>query len=311
MMLQQVLESKPNVSRLIEAVLKVQPEHVSFLSKSLGGMSADTLNYLEDMADFARKVIGPDTQEYARHYCWVCEQFKEEQLYFQRHKKYRLSDVKTTQEKFYHNDDYMNQYIAKGIFLSQFLWANHARSFHLFGTEFLPKNPPQFKHLDIGSGHGLFLAIAAQTHNFSELHAWDISQSSLDATRKALAQMDIQTDLFVKEQDLLDNSGIENEFDSVICSEVLEHTEDPEAGLRHIYQLLKRGGRAYINIPINSPAPDHIFLWRKTDEVRDLFLKCGFEIQEFHELPASGISLERAKKFDFDISCIGILKKPL
>jgi 2-polyprenyl-3-methyl-5-hydroxy-6-metoxy-1,4-benzoquinol methylase len=240
----------------------------------------------------------------------MCEEFKAEQLFFHRHHHYRLNTLVEAKLRVYDNAEYMGRYI-NGILLSQFLWANHARSFHLFGAEFLAKNPPQFKHLDIGSGHGLFLAIAAQNQNFSELHAWDISQSSLEATKKALKTMGVEVNLFVKEQDLLDNSGLHNEFDSVICSEVLEHTENPEAGLKHIYQILKPGGRAYINVPINSPAPDHIFLWRKTDEVRDLFSQCGFEIEQFHEFPASGISLERAKKFDFDISCIGILKKPI
>jgi ubiquinone/menaquinone biosynthesis C-methylase UbiE len=41
-------------------------------------------------------------------------------------------------------------------------------------------------------------------------------------------------------------------FDKVICSEVLEHLQDPDIALKEIARVLKPGGRALISIP-NEP----------------------------------------------------------
>lgn len=310
MSIRDLLKNSPSILSFVDEVLKIDPDHDGYLEKSLGNHSPQVVANLEILAGFAKRIIQDRLSIFAADYIWMCKEFKEEQLYFHRHGEYRLKTLAQAKEKIYDNDKYMGRYI-NGILLSQFLWGNHAASFNLFKTEFLRDNPEHYVHLDIGSGHGLFLVLTADDKKCGQLNAWDISKSSLEATTKALKQMDVKIDLHIKEQDLLENSGVYNHFDSIICSEVLEHTEDPEKGLKHIHQILKPGGRAYINVPINSPAPDHIYLWRKTEEVRSLFISCGFQIESFLEFPASGLTVERAKKFNFDISCIGILKKPL
>lgn len=309
MTIRDILKDSPTISLFVDAVLKIDPDHQAYLEKSLGTHTPEVIRVLEELAGYAKRIILDRLPIFAADYIWMCREFKEEQLYFHRHGEYRLKTLLEAKEKVYDNHEYMGRYI-NGILLSQFLWGNHATSFSLFKTEFLEKNPKNYVHLDIGSGHGLFLVLAAEDKKCGQLNAWDISQSSLAATTKALKQMDISIDLNIREQDLLDNSGVYDQFDSVICSEVLEHTENPEKGLKHIYQILKPGGRAYINVPINSPAPDHIYLWRKTEEVRNLFINCGFQVESFYELPVSGVTVERAKKFNFDISCVGILRKP-
>ena len=72
-----------------------------------------------------------------------------------------------------------------------------------------------------------------------------------------------------------DNSSFlaEEQFDLIICTEVLEHTLNPFAAVNEIYRLLKKGGTAAISTPFNfrihGPLPD---CWRFTEHgIRELF----------------------------------------
>lgn len=75
-------------------------------------------------------------------------------------------------------------------------------------------------------------------------------------------------------------------FDSVICTAVLEHLEEPELALKESYRVLKKGGYAIYSVP---------FIWHLHEEPRDfyryskhileyLFNKTGFEVIELKAL---------------------------
>jgi SAM-dependent methyltransferase len=82
-------------------------------------------------------------------------------------------------------------------------------------------------------------------------------------------------------------TGIQSDAaDSVICTAVMEHLEEPEIALRECHRILKKGGVAIYGIP---------FIWYLHEEPRDffrfskyaieyLFRKTGFEILEIKAL---------------------------
>lgn len=105
--------------------------------------------------------------------------------------------------------------------------------------------------LEVGSGGGHILRQFPR----SRLTALDVSDVYLDTARENLAGYDVR---FVKGE--VDKLGLPAaSFDRIICSEVLEHTVEPDAILATIARLLRPGGVAVITIP-NDPA---IARWKR------------------------------------------------
>jgi ubiquinone/menaquinone biosynthesis C-methylase UbiE len=93
----------------------------------------------------------------------------------------------------------------------------------------------------------------------------------------------------------------DDEFDSALCTAVLEHLEEPEQALRECHRVLKRGGVAIYSVP---------FIWHLHEEPRDfyrfskyglkyLFEKTGFEIVEIK--PLSGFWVTFGQLFVYNI----------
>jgi ubiquinone/menaquinone biosynthesis C-methylase UbiE len=97
---------------------------------------------------------------------------------------------------------------------------------------------------EIGSGGGHVLRMFPQAN----MTAIDVSSVFLETARKNLVGYNVK---FIKgEVDKLNLPAAT--FDRLICTEVLEHTVDPEAILRAIARILKPTGIAAITVP-NDP----------------------------------------------------------
>ena len=65
-----------------------------------------------------------------------------------------------------------------------------------------------------------------------------------------------------------------------------------------------------INAPVNSPAPDHLALFKTPEEIVDLVGAAGFEVIDTLFSPPSGSTLERARKLNLAISTVIVAKRP-
>ena len=93
----------------------------------------------------------------------------------------------------------------------------------------------------------------------------------------------------------------DEEFDTALCTAVIEHLEEPETALRECYRILKTGGIAIYTVP---------FIWHLHEEPRDfyrfskygleyLFTKVGFELIEIKAL--SGFWVTFGQLFVYNI----------
>jgi len=297
------LANYPSLNVVVERLIERWPEHARYCKARFDQNTPELLHRTDEYASLALRLVGADLVTYLDDYRWMCEQFLVEELYFRRHGVYRLSTFREAFDEVYNDPGYMSKYVH-GILISQIIWDPHARAFDLFRTKFVAEFQPGSSYLEVGPGHGLFLYFASQQEAIDRLVAWDVSKSSIQATTSALKTLKVSKSVSLIEQDVLVAPPEPESFDGAVISEVLEHLEDPGKALDTLYKSLKPGGRIFINIPINSPAPDHIYLWRSTDEVVELIESSGFTVSLAKYFPVTGVSLDVAIEKDFSISCV-------
>lgn len=299
----------PSLATIVAAVVTAWPEHEKYCATRFASDTPDFLARTDELARLALLGIGDDLPRFAADYRWTSERFVEEEFHFLREGKYRLSTFAEAQREVYDNPDFMPRYV-RCILISQLIWDPHARAIDLFRTRFLPGVADGAHYLEVGPGHGFFLYFASQQASIATLEAWDVSAASIAETRRALATLGVTREIAIVHQDVLEAPARHGEFDAAVISEVIEHLERPDLALQSLYAALKPGGRIYINVPINSPAPDHIYLWESPEEMTAFVEAQGFVIDEAHFLPQTGCSLERALKLKVNVSCVYIAHKP-
>jgi 2-polyprenyl-3-methyl-5-hydroxy-6-metoxy-1,4-benzoquinol methylase len=94
----------------------------------------------------------------------------------------------------------------------------------------------------------------------------------------------------------------EDTFDLIVLSEVLEHIEDPASVMRRLRDLVAPGGHVFVNTPLNSPSPDHIYLMEQPEDARRLLTETGFEIVEEGMFATQGAPLDKALRNRVSVS---------
>jgi 2-polyprenyl-3-methyl-5-hydroxy-6-metoxy-1,4-benzoquinol methylase len=307
------LANYPSLSRLAIEQLKVWPEHRAYLEKSFAARTQAVMNASELGADLVIRLAADTEGGLAA----LCEDYKHvcqtmilgEELHFRRYGRYRLATFSEAYAQYYSNRALMKRYM-NGLLLSNLFWLNHANALEYYLAAFLPANPGGYHHLEIGPGHGLLLYSAARDARAASVTGWDVSEGSIAATRRALATIGVEGRVTLVCQDMFDDRGAHARFDSVVASEVLEHLEDPAGALEKLKAWMRPGGRIWVNMPVNSPAPDHLYLLRTPEEMLKLVELAGFEIEQYRMFPMTGVTLERARRHRLTINVAAIGRRP-
>lgn len=296
------------LSGLVGAVLTHWPEHATFLDKRFAGSETADLAHADALAALVRRLCGAALDRCCADYRSLCARLLEEELYFRRHDRYRVTSVAQATAEVYADPAFMAAYM-NGLLLSQPLWANHAGASRLFVDAFLAAHPNRYRHLEVGPGHGLLLFFAARDRRCAGVAGWDVSPTSLAMTAAALRTLGIARRVRLAERSVLAAAPETDPFDSIAVSEVLEHLDDPQRALARLRHVLRPGGRIFVNMPVNSPAPDHIFLVRTPEEVVALVRGAGLRIEQSRVLPASGYDEARARRLQVTMSVVVIASR--
>ena len=292
-LVRELLSGCPETLLVVEAVLALWPEHAAYLAKSFQARNPAMMAATEAAAAASRRLMHGDEDRFAANYRWTCDQLRDEELFFHREGRYRLSTFAEALAEVYSNHDYMGRYVD-GLLVSQLLWFNHAATFEMFLNRVIGGADGPFDYLEVGPGHGLMVYFAAQSPLSRSLEAWDVSAVSLRETRAALTRLEVWKPVNLTEVDILQAAIPANRYDLIVISEVLEHLEDPGRALRLLRGVLKPGGRIFVNVPLNSPSPDHIYLLSTPDEARDLVEGAGLKVESLELFATQGARIDRA-----------------
>jgi 2-polyprenyl-3-methyl-5-hydroxy-6-metoxy-1,4-benzoquinol methylase len=296
-----------NIERLAGAILSQNPMHRSFMTSALANVTAEELAHLDRYIDFCLR-RGLTVDYLAECYLTVVGDTLREQIYFQKHKKYRYSSFDEVAKGVYFNDEYMSFYMY-GLALTSFLWPNHLAMFRFF-RDTLPK-AKEGSYLEIGPGHGYFLMTAMELSSYASFTGIDISETSIAQTRALLEHFGKGggRGLDLRCMDFLQCDLPEKSFDAVVMGEVLEHVEQPELFLKQIFRIAKDDGYIFVTTCINAPAVDHIYLFKDPAQLAALFAGCGLRIKSELIRPYEGKTLEQSLEQKLAINVAYVLEK--
>jgi SAM-dependent methyltransferase len=278
---------------LVRAIRADNPLQGPFLDASIGELRPDERAALTGYLDYCLS-RGRAIGYLARCYNTIVQDTLREQVYFQRHGRYRHSTYADVAGSVYQNDDYMQLYMY-GLALTAYLWPNH-RAIHRYFTERLPRASGG-AYLEIGPGHGIYFLSAMRLSAYRAFEAVDISPTSVAQTRDLVGSgyFGAFSNYRVAHGDFLADGALVPGYAAIVMGEVLEHVEEPQRFMRRIRDLAAPGAFVFITTAINAPAVDHIYLFRSPAEVRSLCEDAGLEFVDQLVVPYSGLSIEESQ----------------
>jgi 2-polyprenyl-3-methyl-5-hydroxy-6-metoxy-1,4-benzoquinol methylase len=103
----------------------------------------------------------------------------------------------------------------------------------------------EMKILDVGCGTGAYVTIPL-AHAGYTVYGLDMNTPSIECARQLASEAGISSVVFYDSFELVEQEG---PFHAIICSEVMEHLQDPLALLNRLHGLLGDGGILLVTVP--------------------------------------------------------------
>lgn len=170
--------------------------------------------------------------------------------------------------------------------------------------EFITKSPTNV--LDVGCASGWFIAKIKERFPNANFYGIDIYKDSIEYAKK------LYPDIKFERADAHFLPYKDSFFDLVICTEVIEHLDDPRQAMSEIKRVLKKGGRFIIEVDSGSTLFSIVwFFWTKfRGRVWNEAHLHSFNIAKLENLARkNGFKVLKKKKFSLGMAMIFLLEK--
>ncbi len=241
-------------------------------------------------------------------YLELCRDMITSQIYFIKNGRYPLDQNENQAlEKVYNSEKKMKSLMI-GLALSQVLWETHYEMFKEFKQQLSSFSKKTFSYLEIGPGHGMFLNESLQILEKCERFvAVDISQTAIDITKSIISFFNGVNNKIEYETKNMMDMEINEKFDFITMGEVLEHVNEPEILLKKLRDLLSKEGKGFISTCVNCPSIDHVYHFRKVEEIRQMISNCDLEILSEKVLPVEKMPFDEVVEKKITINYCAII----
>lgn len=284
------MHGHPAVDELLGEIVRINPLQKNFIASSLDDATPSDFEELANYIGYCQQ-RSMDIPYLAGCYDVIVKDTLREQLYFQRHKRYRYSTFAEVADSVYFDDAYMSQYMH-GLAITAWLWPNH-REMHRYFASVIPTGV-QGSYLEIGPGHGVYMMTAMQRASYEHFEGIDLSPTSVALTTGLLESHNLpggpSWEIYCS--DFLEDELHQDKYDAIVMGEVLEHVEQPLVFLKKIRELASDDTFIFITTPINAPAVDHIYLFESLRDIEELVEEAGLSVQASKMISYPGKSVE-------------------
>jgi len=296
-----------SISDLCASIVRRNPLQSEFLKDSLQQVAEEELQDLDAYISFG-ETSGLDIDYLSECYDLIVKDTLREQMFFQRHGKYRYSSFDEVASSVYFDDEYMRKYMH-GLALTSYLWPNH-RTLHQYFVDVLPTDQ-QGDYLEIGPGHGMYMMSAMRKCGYDRYDGIDISPTSVEMTNALLGsgRFGSFNNYRIFEQDFLAGNIPASSQSAIVMGEVLEHVEQPNVFLETIARIATDDAFIFITTPINAPAIDHIYLFDSWDSIEKLVINAGLKVKNKLLVPYPGLSVAESEAQSLPINVAMVLEK--
>lgn len=161
----------------------------------------------------------------------------------------------------------MNEFFSDSAMLEQYLgeerigfYREIIRTVKQFGIELNNK-----KLLDVGTGTGHLLSLFSENYELKSITGIDFSESAIEVAKKTLPEGEFFIhDLYEK---------LDEKYDMILCTEVIEHLLYPEVALKNIIDMMRKESYCLITVPNGrlDQYEGHINFW--SPESWEVFIK--------------------------------------
>ncbi len=136
--------------------------------------------------------------------------------------------------------------------------------------EFMARKKGALDILDVGCGEGpVALELAKLGHNVLGI---DINPDRIQLASQS--NKNSNASFMLLEAEKIDQ--LQRKFDVIICSEVLEHVDNPETVINQLAKAIRRGGVLFLTVP-NGLGPYEVFSETPQRLSRKLFVRIGLQ----------------------------------
>lgn len=305
----------PDTEHLFQMIQAGNPFQSHYIDK----MKHDVMEQREyDILEFLVSYFknqGISVEQQAEAYLHFVQETMEEQLYFRKNHCYRADNYEKVCQPVYKNNQRMSDYVV-ALALTDCIWSNHIYSLRWYEEELRSVCAQRVNtYMEVGCGLGINLLRTMQLTNAVEYRSIDLSQRAVELCGCLLS--------YAKERDFLGeqhytvicedffNSQILKEVkaDIFVMFEVLEHVPNPGDMLDRIKQLTSDDAQIFVSTAINSPMPDHIYLFRSVREVLNMMDCHGFVVENKICAAANNVNIEEAERRQLPITIALRLRK--